>query len=145
MNDGMIAEGPGSDEWETPDWLFKSLDAEFGFTLDAAATQSNAKCTEFCTLEYANRNGLLTSWNAHRVWINPPYSAIAPFVQRALLVDNSVVLLLPSRTDTAWFRLLTESSRVELRWFRKRIRFCLNGKEADSPRFGSLVAIVRPR
>ena len=30
-------------EWETPQWLFEALDAEFGFTLDSCSTPENAK------------------------------------------------------------------------------------------------------
>lgn len=53
------------------------------------------------------------------------------------------MLLLPARTDTAWFAALRESG-AEIRFFRKRVRFCIKGIEAESPRFGSLVAVVRP-
>ena len=31
-------------DWETPCWLFKTLDEIFGFELDAAAGANNAKC-----------------------------------------------------------------------------------------------------
>ena len=31
-------------DWETPQALFDSLDAEFHFTLDPASTDANAKC-----------------------------------------------------------------------------------------------------
>ena len=38
-----------SEEWETPQDFFDKLDAEFHFTLDAAATPENAKCEQFYT------------------------------------------------------------------------------------------------
>lgn len=40
-----------SDEWNTPQWLFDMLNAEFNFTLDPAATQFSAKCSKFFTME----------------------------------------------------------------------------------------------
>lgn len=36
----------GSDVWRTPDALFRALDQEFAFTVDAAADDANAKCDE---------------------------------------------------------------------------------------------------
>lgn len=142
MNEGMNAAGPSNDDYETPSWLFKALDAEFGFTFDAAATEANALCPGWThDVKIAGPHKLM---GPNRVYCNPPYSMIDTFVQIALEDTNLWVLLLPSRTDTDWFRHIVESPRVKLRFFRKRIRFCLNGKEADSPRFGSIVAIVRP-
>ena len=36
-------------DWETPDDLFKILDDEFHFTMDAAASDQNAKCKQYFT------------------------------------------------------------------------------------------------
>jgi phage N-6-adenine-methyltransferase len=138
MNEGMNAAGPSNDEYETPEWLFKALDTEFGFTFDAAATRKNAKCGLF-----SSDINETTIPPGERVYCNPPYSKIDTFVNIALFGPHLWVMLLPSRTDTGWFRRLNESPRVTLRFLRKRVRFCLNGKEADSPRFGSIIAIVR--
>ena len=48
-----------SDEWETPDDLFKSLDDEFGFNLDPCATEENHKCELYFT---AQVDGLKQNW-----------------------------------------------------------------------------------
>lgn len=48
-----------SDEWETPDDVFASLDAEFHFDLDPCATQENHKCSQYYT---ADDNGLEKNW-----------------------------------------------------------------------------------
>ena len=48
-----------SDEWATPQDLFDELDAEFNFNLDPCATEQNAKCEKFYTLQ---DNGLSHSW-----------------------------------------------------------------------------------
>lgn len=37
------------DDWETPLWLFRELDNEFHFTLDAAASGDNHKCQKYFT------------------------------------------------------------------------------------------------
>ena len=40
-----------TDNWETPQDLFDELDREFHFTLDACATESNAKVARFFSPE----------------------------------------------------------------------------------------------
>jgi len=47
------------DSWSTPPEIFNRLDEEFNFTLDAAASQENAKCDKFYTKK---DNGLEKSW-----------------------------------------------------------------------------------
>ena len=37
--------------WETPQWLFDQLDAEFHFTIDAAADDQNHKCERYYTVK----------------------------------------------------------------------------------------------
>ena len=48
-----------SDEWATPQELFDELNKEFNFNLDPCATEDNAKCENFYTLQ---ENGLEQSW-----------------------------------------------------------------------------------
>ena len=127
-----------SDEWETPQWLFDALNAEFGFTLDGAATRENAKCKEFNSKKDATGYG----WGINRVFCNPPYSNIHQFVDLALASRCLWVLLLPVRTDNDWFRRLVESHAVTIRFFRKRIAFVADGVAMKSPPFASMVVIV---
>ena len=56
-----------SNEWGTPQDLFNSLDAEFHFTLDVAASAANAKCQRFLTEE---DNALALSWQTETCWLN---------------------------------------------------------------------------
>lgn len=48
-----------SDEWETPQDVFDSLNAEFDFDLDPCATSENHKCDRYFTQE---QNGLVQNW-----------------------------------------------------------------------------------
>jgi len=48
-----------SDEWETPPDLFATLDAEFHFTLDAAASARNRKCKNYFS---EMEDGLKREW-----------------------------------------------------------------------------------
>jgi phage N-6-adenine-methyltransferase len=107
----------GGDSWATPDDLFRGLDYEFAFTLDAAANSANTKLPSFC------EDGLKASWAGQRVWCNPPYSDIRPWVEKAARREADVAaLLLPVRTGTDWF-LLYGRHADEIRYFRRRVSF----------------------
>jgi site-specific DNA-methyltransferase (adenine-specific) len=70
-----------TEEWETPEWLFQALDAEFGFTLDPCSTHQNAKCKLHFT---AAEDGLRQDWLDHVVFMNPPYGReITRWMQKA--------------------------------------------------------------
>ena len=145
MNSGMNVQGPGNDEFETPPWLVKALDTEFGFTFDAAAQENNKlfeKWSNNVEVSFAAGEFL-----GERVFCNPPYSIIDIFIKPALESQAAVwVFLVPSRTGTGWFQKLWDHrDRIEFRFLRKRIAFCINGEAAGSPRFDSVIAIVRPR
>lgn len=57
MNKALFSSN--SDEWATPQEIFDSLNAEFHFTLDAAATAENHKCERYYTAE---QDALKQSW-----------------------------------------------------------------------------------
>ena len=64
-----------SDEWETPQDFFDSLNDEFHFTLDPCSTDGNAKCEKHYTKE---QDGLLQDWTGETVYCNPPYGREMP-------------------------------------------------------------------
>lgn len=104
--------------WGTPPALFEELNAEFGFTLDAAASDTNAKCDTYFTLE---TDGLKQSWEGHTVFCNPPYGTeiwkwAKKCEEESRLHGVTVVLLVPARTDTKWFH--------EYVYGKAEIRFC---------------------
>jgi site-specific DNA-methyltransferase (adenine-specific) len=95
----------GHDEWTTPQTLFDTLNMEFGFTLDAAASAENSKCDRFFSAE---QDALVHSWDGEVVWCNPPYSGknIANFLHKALMArarGTTSVFLLPAKTGNRWF------------------------------------------
>lgn len=68
------------DDRRTPRSLFDPLNEEFEFTLDVAASAENALTDRYYDLEV---NGLAQSWGGERVWCNPPYSDLRPWVEKA--------------------------------------------------------------
>lgn len=69
-------------DWCTPQGFFDALNEEFGFVLDAAATDKTAKCSKYFTPE---TDGLSQSWDfGGAVFCNPPYGReIGKWVQKA--------------------------------------------------------------
>jgi len=75
--------------------------------------------------------------------MNPPYGKeIGKFMAKALKLSktNTIVCLLPARTDTRWFH---ESvyGKAELRFLKGRVKF--KGGKHSAP-FPSMLAIYRP-
>ena len=127
--------------WTTPQKLFNRLNREFNFTVDVAASRSNAKCGRFYT---ARQNGLSKDWSGETAWCNPPYGrVIADWMQKAYESSRrgaTVVLLVPARTDTAWFH--DYALRGEVRFLRGRLKF---GGAKNSAPFASILVIFRPK
>lgn len=137
--------------WQTPVPLFVALDAEFRLTLDAAASADNALCNRYITEE---QNTLETPWANYLsipgyVWLNPPYSDITPFVQKA--ADESknqigTVMLVPADTSVGWFREAIETAS-EVRFIvGGRLAFInpVSGKPVSGNNKGSMLIIWHP-
>jgi site-specific DNA-methyltransferase (adenine-specific) len=115
-----------TDEWETPAALYAALDAEFGFRDDP------------CPLS-GETNGLMREWQSPS-FVNPPYSAIAVWMDKAAIevaAGKTVVMLVPSRTDTRWWHKYAMQAR-EIRFLRGRLKF---GNAKHGAPFPSVVLI----
>lgn len=128
-----------TDEWATPAGTFSELDAEFHFNLDPCATAENHKCPRYFTKE---DNGLAQNWGGYNVFCNPPYGrAIKEWVRKcseeAKKPGTLVVLLIPARTDTAYFHDYIYHKAREVRFIRSRLHF----NEAGPAPFPSMVVV----
>jgi len=125
-----------SAEWDTPDDLFAELDKIFRFNLDACASPENAKCARFFTKD---TDALRQRWTG-TVWMNPPYGReINAFMCKAYeesLRGSTVVCLVPSRTDTAWWHKYAKRGQVV--FLRGRLKF--SGAPHSAP-FPSAIVI----
>lgn len=145
MNEAMFSSN--NMNWCTPQAFFDLLDKEFHFVLDAAATEKSAKCKKYYTPE---QDGLKQTWNVGgATFCNPPYGKnISAWVKKAYEEAQrgaTVVLLIPSRTDTAYFHDYIYG-RAEIRFVRGRLKFTdENGAEKHSAPFPSLIAIYNKR
>lgn len=113
-------------DWTTPDEIFRPLAEEFGFTLDAAASRDNALAASFFDEQ---ADAMTQDWGRHVAWLNPPYGAksysLADWVRKAhkaSLAGATVVMLIPARTNTAWFHDYC-LAQGEVRFVRGRPKF----------------------
>ena len=106
-----------NDLWRTPPEVFNTLNREFYFIADMAASKNNALCETFFTEE---EDSLSFDWKytiecvmghdlpngAHYVFLNCPYSNPMPWVKQAAqaqLNGLGVVMLLNNDTSVGWF------------------------------------------
>lgn len=123
-----------------------------GFTLDVAAAAHNTKCERYFTRE---DNGLDQPWAGERVWMNPPYSDIEPWMVKAWEEwprTRGIVALLPAnRTEQTWWQRHIEPRRdragspLTIEFLPGRLRFLKPGQNLVGPNqrppFGCLLAI----
>lgn len=119
-----------TDKWATPQYVFDYLNERFGpFDMDAAAADDTAKCEDYFTLEDA---ALTQPWFG-RVFVNPPYGNIGPWVNKAEEETKAgradlVLMLLPPRTDQRWWQEGVTVSATNVYFIKGRIAFELPGK-----------------
>ena len=129
-----------SDEWGTPKDFFRKLDVIYNFTLDPCSTPQNAKCKNFYTME---DDGLEKDWEGETVFVNPPYSKIKDWVlkchRESLKPNTTVVMLIPSRTDTKWWHQYCMAAH-QILFVKGRLKF--EGGEHAAP-FPSAVVVFK--
>lgn len=137
MSDGYM-NASKTEEWETPQEFFNKLNEEFHFTLDVCATRENAKCPRFITKQ---DNALNLDLNG-TCWMNPPYGRqIKAWMKKAFdesLKGNTVVCLVPSRTDAGWWH--DYAMKGEIRFIRGRLKF--GGSPYNAP-FQNVIIVFR--
>lgn len=139
-------DAPDVNDRRTPDAMFTRLNAAHRFTIDVAASHENAKCARYFT---ADDDALIQSWAGERVWCNPPFGDLAPWVIKAWreMVAGGcerVVMLLPStRTEQEFWAELIEPFRDGRRLVRGVSLTCefVRGR----PRFGMPPNLPTPR
>ena len=115
-----------TDEWKTPDSIYKKLNAEFNFNFDP------------CPLG-GEIDGLSIEWGKS-TFVNPPYSKLKLWCKKAYeesLKGKIVVMLIPSRTDTiAWHEYCMKAK--EIRFIKGRLKF---GDSKNSAPFPSAIIV----
>jgi len=136
LNASLFFTSAGSD-CETPQTTFDALNEEFHFQLDVCATRESAKCSEYLGV---SDDALAVPWHGP-AFMNPPYGRkIGKWLRKAYEESKlgiTVVCLIPSRTDTAWWHDYVMKAR-EIRFIRGRLHF--NGHRYGAP-FPSVIVV----
>lgn len=110
---------PQSDEWFTPPEILRALPR---FDLDPCASVSGpmpwANVDRWYTAE---NDGLSLPWEGH-VWLNPPYSDAAVWLQRMAAHGDGIALVF-ARTDTAWWHEYVWPNASRILFLRGRVTF----------------------
>ena len=138
-----------SNEYETPREFFDRLHAEFNFTLDAFASDQNAKCEAY--LCEVGMNAFDIEWGiCGAVFANPPYSsnilgrAVARMAEQSEVQRAVVVGLIPPNTGTNWWHEIVMRRASEVRLLRGRLAFEYRGVPLKGNRYDSCLVIFRP-
>jgi len=131
--------GDKSDDWFTPKWLYEQIKEEFNIDYDP------------CPYKDGEKLGLFNIWGK-RVFVNPPYSNIENWLNKAMLElqNNSeiIIFLVFARTGTAWFHKYIwdgvhnnfNKNVSEVRFIRGRLKF---GNNKTSAPDDSMLVIFR--
>lgn len=139
------------DERSLPPVDFAKLQERFHLTVDVAASKENTKLGRYYSIE---DSGLDASWAGERVYCNPPFSAIPPWIEKAWAETDAelIVMLLPAnRTEQAWWQELIEPHRdvwgsgLQVEFMAGRLRFLKPGQTKigpnERPPFGCCLCI----
>ena len=128
-----------TDSWSTPNALYADLNKEFQFDkYDPCPLEDNPQ-----------NNGLVEEW-AKTTFVNPPYSQLKTTKERLGWVEKAhiecqkgktIVMLIPSRTDTQWFHDIILENSYEVRFVRGRLKF--GDAKAAAP-FPNIIVVMRP-
>ena len=116
-----------SDNWITPGVVFDIIEKYF--------RAPYCKLFDPCPLN-STFNGLTINWRDFS-FVNPPYTLLSEFVDKAIQEHNKgkiIIMLLPSKTDQAWFHKLIECKHSIL-WFKGRLKFANAKYHATQPHF----------
>ena len=115
-------------DWKTPKKFYEELNKEFHFNDDP------------CPI--GGKGGLDRPWGT-KTFVNPPYGkVIGKWIEKGLTesrLNKTIVMLLPSRTDTKWFHDFILPFAKEIRFIKGRLKF--NDYNNSAP-FPSMVVIL---
>lgn len=109
--------------FDTPQWFFDELNAEFHFDIDVAASAENSKCKRYFT--YAD-NALEQDWEKQTCWCNPPFGLLRFWLKKAWeesVKGSLVVMLAPVRSETKAWQEYVIGKKAEVRFLPYKLKF----------------------
>jgi phage N-6-adenine-methyltransferase len=146
--------------WRTDPEVFKALNAEFNFSMDAASSHEN--CLVPCHLT-AEDDAFTVDWamdlrssgvtnlfpNSNNVWVNPPYGRgmIKKFMYKAIeekAKGVTTVMLVPATLDAQWLPINGVSEIRIVTGGRLSFYHPITNKKVNGNTKGSMFVIFRP-
>ena len=142
--------------WRTDPKVFKALNAEFNFSMDAACSVKNTLVPR-CYLT-AEDDSISCDWNAKltlyeqpnkNVWLNPPYGRgmIKEFMYKAIdqkLKGVTTVMLVPATLDAQWLPINQVSEIRIVTGGRLSFYHPITNNKVNGNTKGSMFVIFRP-
>lgn len=129
-----------ANQWTDDDWLTPpALLSLFGpFDLDPCSPVNRPWST--AAKHYSiKENGLKQPWEG-RVWMNPPYSEMGPWIEKMLAHMNGMALV-NARTETKWFFKGVWNAAHAVFFFKGRIPFLRpDGSTSQTGKSASIIA-----
>ena len=132
MKDKQACFSSLTDDWKTPESIYRQLNDEFDFTFDPCPIRHDTQTW----------NGLIEEWE-DRNFVNPPFKNWQDWVRKGYEEHKKgkiVVFLLASRTDTKAFHEIILPYAKEIRFIKGRLKF--GGSKYGAP-FPSMVVIFK--
>jgi len=122
-----------------PDFMANICKAFGAIDLDPCAHELSPVVARRRILPSEGGDGLVEPWTGSLVYVNPPYSKLLVWLRRAhdqwrAGNTETVVCLVPVRTDSAWFQEVL-SADADIYFLRGRVRFLTPKARASTSRF----------
>lgn len=122
-NKHKVHHSSDSQTWNTPKSLYDPLNNVWKFERDVACLKESALCSLFFT---PDDNGLEQTWGHYTCWCNPPYDNIKGWAEKcytSFTEGSTVVMLIPSRTDTIAFHSYIFGKATAICFIKGRLKF----------------------
>lgn len=106
-------------EWYTPAWVLERIGIE-RYSMDVCSPGGHLTNVPADTHLTVIEDGLTTPWHG-TVWMNPPYTGIAPWMEKLADHGDGIALVF-ARPDSKWFQAALEKATVVC-FISGRIRF----------------------
>ena len=125
-----------TDAWNTPqDFIERIHQIIPTFDLDPATNEtSHVKAHRIFTEAH---NGLANDWHGDFIWLNPPYSSMAAWIEKAhdeFIKGHArnIISLLPARTNAGYFHSMI-AQKAHVIFIEKRLKFGGSNQQAPFP------------
>jgi len=137
-----------TDLWSSPKHIVDMVRERHGLIICDPASDGNNSTADSIRGHYFTKedDGLAQDWIGTLTYINPPYGrGLINWVSKAIEQfengnSETIVMLLPSRSDTKWFHLLYEHWNCKIEFIKGRLKF---GTSTNSAPFPSIIVTLQ--